>query len=126
LTGAAADATHAAVSALDPSIAEQLAQDLPPADFRRIVETFEDDLGRLAAELEHAGTAGNADAYRRAAHRLAGAASAVGAVLLERTARVAMDPRAGMPPSELVPMVRIQAMAALQELAALALRVGGA
>ena len=114
------------VSALDPSIAEQLAQDLPPEDFRRIVETFEDDLGRLAGELERAGLAGNLDAYRRAAHSLAGAASAVGAILLERTARVAMDPRSGMTPAQMVPIVRAQATAALQELAVLAARPGDA
>jgi HPt (histidine-containing phosphotransfer) domain-containing protein len=112
------------VSALDPSIAEQLAQDLPPADFRRIIETFEDDLGRLAGELEQAGIAGNLDAYRRAAHSLAGAAAAVGATMLERTARVAMDPRATLPPDQLVPMIRAQASAALAELAALAARAG--
>ncbi|MFZ4407592.1 MAG: Hpt domain-containing protein [Paracraurococcus sp.] len=124
LTSAAPDATHAAVSALDPSIAEQLAQDLPPEDFRRIVETFEDDLGRLAGELEQAGLSGNLDAYRRAAHSLAGAAAAVGAVMLERTARVAMDPRATLTPPQMVPMIRAQATAALQELAALAAQVG--
>lgn len=110
------------MTALDPSIAEQLAQDLPPADFRRIVETFEDDLGRLAGELEQAGLAGNLDSYRRAAHSLAGAAAAVGAVMLERTARVAMDSRSSLAPQQLVPMIRAQATAALQELAALAAR----
>ena len=114
------------MSALDPSIAEQLAQDLPAADFRRIVETFEDDLGRLAGELEHAGLSGNLDAYRRAAHSLAGAAAAVGAVLLERTARVAMDPRSSLPPVQLVPIIRAQAKVAIEELAELAARAGEA
>lgn len=113
------------MNALDPSIAEQLAQDLPPEDFRRIVETFEEDLGRLAGELEQTGSAGNIDAYRRAAHSLAGAAAAVGAVMLERTARVAMDPRSGMAPAQMVPIIRAQATAALQELAVLAARAGG-
>lgn len=112
------------MSALDPSIAEQLAQDLPLEDFRRIVETFEDDLGRLAGEFERAGLAGNLDAYRRAAHGLAGAAAAVGAVMLERTARVAMDPRSGMTPAQMVPLIRAQAAAALEELAVLAMRAG--
>ena len=112
------------VSALDPSIAEQLAQDLPPEDFRRIVETFEDDLGRLAGELDRHGLAGNLDGYRRAAHSLAGAAAAVGATMLERTARIAMDPRANLTPAQLVPMIRAQARAALEELAALAIRAG--
>ena len=114
------------MSALDPSIAEQLAQDLPAEDFRRIVETFEDDLGRLARELEAAGLAGNMDGYRRAAHSLAGAAAAVGATLLERTARVAMDPRSSLPPDQIIPMIRAQAAAALTELAALAAQAGEA
>jgi HPt (histidine-containing phosphotransfer) domain-containing protein len=114
------------VTALDPSIAGQLAQDLPPEDFRRIVETFEDDLGRLAAELEQAGLAGDLDAYRRAGHSLAGAAAAVGAIMLERTARVAMDPRSGMMPAQLVPIIRAQATVALQELAVLAAGAGEA
>jgi hypothetical protein len=96
-----------------------LAQDLPPADFRRIIETFEDDLARLAAQLEAAGTAGDREGYRRAAHSLAGAAAAVGAVLLERTARQAMDPRGGMPPEELIPLLRGHAAAALAALGGL-------
>jgi HPt (histidine-containing phosphotransfer) domain-containing protein len=112
------------VSALDPGIAEQLAQDLPPEDFRRIIETFEDDLGRLAGQLEQAGSAGNLDGYRRAAHSLAGAAAAVGAVLLERTARIAMEHRPDMPPARMIPLIREQAAAALRELAALAAKVG--
>lgn len=107
------------MSALDPSIAGQLAQDLPPDDFRLIIETFRDDLRRLSGELERYGEAGNLEGYRRAAHSLAGAAAAVGAVMLERTARIAMDPRAAMPPAQLVPMIRAQAEAALAELAAL-------
>lgn len=116
------DATHAGVTALDPSIAEQLARDLPAEDFRRILETFEEDLSRLAGELDQAAAAGDAEAYRRAAHNLAGAAAAVGAVALERAARIALDPRAGVPPQQMVPRVRAEAAAALQELAALAAR----
>jgi chemotaxis protein histidine kinase CheA len=107
-------------------IAEQLAHDLPPENFRRIVETFEDDLGCLAAELERAGLTGNLDAIRRAAHSLAGAAAAVGAIMLERTARVAMDPRSGMMPAEMVPIIRSQAAVALRELAVLAACAGEA
>lgn len=108
------------MNALDPSIADQLAQDLPPADFRRIIETFEDDLGRLAVQLEEAAMAGNQDGYRRAAHSLAGAAAAVGAVLLEQAARVAMDPRSPHPPATVVPVIRERASAALRALATLA------
>lgn len=113
------------VNALDPSIADQLAQDLPPADFRRITETFEDDLGRLAVQLEEAAMAGNRDGYHRAAHSLAGAAAAVGAVLLEQAARVAMDPRSPHPPATVVPVIRERASAALRALATLAGRPPG-
>ncbi len=105
---------------LDPGMTAQLAEILPPADFRRLIETFREDLGRLMAELEQSGQAGNTDGYRRAAHALAGAAAAVGAVLLERTARIAMDPRCGLPPTQMVPMIRAQAGLAIEELARLA------
>ncbi|MCB4820477.1 Hpt domain-containing protein [Roseicella aerolata] len=104
----------------------QLAEILPPAEFRRIIETFREDLGRLTAELERSGQAGNPETYRRAAHALAGAAAAVGAVLLERTARIAMDPRCGLPPTQMVPMIRAQAGLALEELARLAGQPGNA
>lgn len=113
------------MNALDPSIAEQLAQDLPPADFRRIIETFESDLGRLAMQLEAAAIAGNWDGYQRAAHSLAGAAAAVGATPLEEAARVAMDPRSPHPPAVVVPVIRDRAIAAVRALAALATRYGG-
>jgi HPt (histidine-containing phosphotransfer) domain-containing protein len=119
------NATHASVSAIDPHIAQQLAQDLPPADFRRIIETFEDDLGRLARQLEAAAIAGNWDGYQRAAHSLAGAAAAVGAITLEQAARVAMDPLSPHPPAVVVPVIRDRAQAALQELSALVARFDG-
>ena len=126
LTQVPQNATHHGVNALDPSIAEQLAQDLPPADFRRIIETFETDLGRLAMQLEAAAIAGNWDGYQRAAHSLVGAAAAVGAIPLEEAARVAMDPRSPHPPAVVVPVIRDRAIAAVRELAVLAARFGGA
>ena len=125
LTQVPQNATHPPVSALDPNIAEQLAQDLPPADFRRIIETFEDDLGRLARQLEAAAMAGDRDGYQRAAHSLAGAAAAVGAVPLEQAARAAMDPRSPHPPAVVVPVIRDRAIAAVRALAALAERSFG-
>lgn len=113
------------MSAIDLPVAEQLAQDLSPADFRRIIETFEDDLTRLAQQLEAAAIAGNWDGYQRAAHSLAGAAAAVGATPLEQAARVAMDPRSPHPPAVVVPVIRDRAQAALQALTALVARVDG-
>lgn len=108
------------VSAIDPEIAGQLAEDLPRADFVRIVRTFEADLGRLAVELEQAVVDRNLDGYRRAAHSLAGAAAAVGARRLEAVARIAMDPKRADDPRQLAAQVRQEAAAALAELAALA------
>ena len=40
------------MSALDPSVAGQLAEDLPPDVFRTIIATFEEDLTRLVASLD--------------------------------------------------------------------------
>lgn len=107
------------MSALDPEVANQLAEDLPPDVFRTIISTFEDDLTRLAQELAAAAQAGNQEAYERAAHSLAGAAAAVGAVGLEREARIAMDHRQPVPPQEVLPRLLTEAKAALQALHAL-------
>jgi HPt (histidine-containing phosphotransfer) domain-containing protein len=107
------------VSAIDPEIAGQLAADLPREDFVRILRTFEEDLGRLAAELEAAAGSGDLEGYRRAAHSLAGAAAAVGARRLEAVARIAMDRKRTEEPVVLAAEVRREARAALNELAAL-------
>ncbi|MBU8542326.1 MULTISPECIES: Hpt domain-containing protein [Roseomonadaceae] len=108
------------MNAIDPDIAGQLASELPRDDFVRILRTFEDDLGRLARLLEAAVATGDEDGYRRAAHSLAGAAAAVGALRLEHVARIAMDPRNPADPRALAVQVRQEAAAALAELAALA------
>ena len=108
------------MSAIDPEVAGQLAADLPRDDFVRIIRTFEEDLGRLAAQLDQAVTAGDLDTYRRAAHSLAGAAAAVGAKRLEAVARIAMDPKRAEDPRTLAAGVRAEATGALTELAALA------
>jgi hypothetical protein len=108
------------VSAIDPEIAGQLASELPRDDFVRIVRTFEDDLGRLAVQLEAAVAGGDIDGYRRAAHSLAGAAAAVGARRLEQVARVGMDHRSTVDPATVALHVRHEARAALLELAELA------
>ncbi len=107
------------MSALDPEVAHQLAEDLPPDVFRTIILTFEEDLGRLAQELATAAHTGDQEAYERAAHSLAGAAAAVGAIGLEREARIAMDPDQPEPPASLLPRLLVEARAALQALRAL-------
>ena len=108
------------MSAIDPEVAGQLAADLPRDDFILIIRTFEDDLSRLAAQLDQAAVAGDLDAYRRAAHSLAGAAAAVGAKRLEAVARIAMDPKRAEDPRTLAAGVRAEASQALAELGALA------
>lgn len=108
------------VSAIDPEVAGQLAADLPRDDFVLIIRTFEEDLGRLAQQLDTAAAGGDLDGYRRAAHSLAGAAAAVGARRLEAVARMAMDPNRTEEPRTLAAGVRTEAQQALAELAALA------
>jgi HPt (histidine-containing phosphotransfer) domain-containing protein len=116
---AGAGCERGAVSALDPSVAAQLAAALPQDEFRRLVRTFETDLGRLAAECVQAAGAADAEGVRRAAHSLAGAAAAIGAARLEAAARAALDlPSPGVPDG-LAERIRTEAASALSALAAL-------
>jgi len=107
------------MSILDPEVAGQLAEDLPPDVFRTIILTFEDDLTRLTQELATSARCGDQEGYERAAHSLAGAAAAVGATGLEREARIAMDHRQPEAPSLVLPRLLNEAKAALQALHAL-------
>ncbi|MDB5413457.1 MAG: hypothetical protein JWR10_1792 [Rubritepida sp.] len=104
------------MSALDPNIAGQLAEDLSPDVFRMIIATFEEDLTRLVKELETAVLTGDQDGYERAAHSLAGASAAVGAVGLERESRIAMDHRQPEPAATVLPRLLTEAKAALEAL----------
>jgi HPt (histidine-containing phosphotransfer) domain-containing protein len=104
------------MSALDPDVANQLAEDLPPDVFRTIIATFEEDLSRLAQELAAAAAAGDQNGYERAAHSLAGAAAAVGAVGLEREARIAMDHRQPEAAATVLPRLLAEAKGALAAL----------
>lgn len=74
----------------DLGFAAQLAEDLSEEDLRLVLSVFRADVQRLTETM--AGAAGVADgtAFRRAAHGLAGAAGAVGAVRLEAACREAM------------------------------------
>ncbi len=107
------------MSAIDPEIAGQLAEDLPREDFLRILRTFEADLRRLSLELEQAAGEGAMDSFRRAAHSLAGAAAALGARRLEQVARMAMERRLDHEPALLATRVRQEARSAMAELSAL-------
>lgn len=111
---------RAGVSALDPETTGQLAAALPREDFVRLLRTFQDDLSRLAQELEAAAASGDLDGCRRAAHALAGTSAGIGARELERAARRAMAPGEAGPPPELVACVTAEARAVSAELAALA------
>jgi HPt (histidine-containing phosphotransfer) domain-containing protein len=75
---------------LDRSVAGQLAADLGLEDLRAIVEIFAGDVEMLTAALDQAAASGNLDGFHRTAHRMAGAAGAVGAAALEAAARAAM------------------------------------
>lgn len=74
----------------DPSFAAQLAVDLSEDDLRHVLLVFGRDVARLTGVLRDAVTAQDAIGFRRAAHGLAGAAGAVGAMKLERQCRLAM------------------------------------
>jgi hypothetical protein len=78
------------MSAIDTDVLRQLAVDLPAADVRLVLVTFEADMQRLGTALAAAGQAGDAEGWRRAAHSIAGAAAVVGAVVVEQHAREAM------------------------------------
>jgi HPt (histidine-containing phosphotransfer) domain-containing protein len=101
---------------LDPETARHLREDLSPEVLRSIVQTFEADMGRLALELLASARAGDMDGYHRAAHSIAGAASAVGASQLEREARMAMDPHHHEAPNILMPRLMREAGTAIQAL----------
>lgn len=73
-----------------PVFAADLAQELPPADYLRVLELFRIDMVRLAGEVDTAASAGRHEALRRAAHGLAGAAGAVGATELDTACRSIM------------------------------------
>ncbi len=106
------------VHALDPSVAGQLAEDLPREDFLRIIHTFHEDLLRLTGEIVAAVPRGDVVGFQRAAHSLAGAAAAVGAARLEAAARQGMA--GAQPPSvALAGRIEAEAAAALAALAAL-------
>ena len=74
----------------DLRFAAQLAEDLTPDDLRLVLGVFRTDVQRLTGALATAITAADNVAFRRAAHGLAGAAGAVGAVRLEEACRQAM------------------------------------
>ncbi len=80
------------MSAVDPLILQQLADDMPPAALRELLATFQADLARLASELEAACGRGAEDACRELNHAIAGAAAGMGALRLEQAARAAMQP----------------------------------
>jgi hypothetical protein len=105
------------VSALDLDIAGSLATELAPRDFGRIVDSFAEDIDRLADEMEAGDRAGDRMAIHRAAHGLAGAAAAIGAITLEQAARAGLG-KGGYPP-DLIAVVRQAGADAMRELRAL-------
>jgi HPt (histidine-containing phosphotransfer) domain-containing protein len=98
----------------------RLAEDLDPPDIRLILEVFRADVGRLDGVLRDSARTADAAQFRRAAHSLAGAASAVGAGQLEQACRRAMDDADG--PASRLPAeaakISAQCDAALADVAA--------
>jgi HPt (histidine-containing phosphotransfer) domain-containing protein len=73
-------------------IASQWVLDLPRDDVLHVLSVFDEECKRLAALMHQTALNGDHVAFRRTAHALAGAAGAVGAVVLEQAARSAMVP----------------------------------
>jgi HPt (histidine-containing phosphotransfer) domain-containing protein len=80
-----------------PPIATQLVLDLPREDVLHVLAVFDEETQRLSKLLKATAVAGDATAFRRAAHALAGAAGAVGATVLESAARGGMAPEGHSP-----------------------------
>jgi HPt (histidine-containing phosphotransfer) domain-containing protein len=78
------------MTSIDIDILTQLAADLPMADLRLVLRTFETDMQRLGAALAATGQAADIAGWHRVAHSIAGAAASVGAPVVERLAREAM------------------------------------
>ncbi len=76
--------------------AEQLMEDLPPADVRHVLDVFATDLVRLHGALCGQAAGHDQAGFCRTAHALAGAAGAVGAAGLESVCRAVMRPPAGV------------------------------
>lgn len=76
--------------ALDPAVVAQLQQDLAPEDLWMVCRMMEEDAEAMLAALTDAAAAGDAEAWKHAAHRLAGGAGGLGATRLEAEARGAM------------------------------------
>jgi HPt (histidine-containing phosphotransfer) domain-containing protein len=114
------------VSAIDPEVASQLAEELPRDVFVSIVRTFEEDLARLVRQMVDAARGGDVVEYRRAAHSLAGAAGSIGAKALETLARQAMRSDDRTPAQQMILGIGHEAKLALSELAELAAGEDGA
>jgi HPt (histidine-containing phosphotransfer) domain-containing protein len=76
---------------IDRAVVLQLVDDLSLPDLHRVVDTFGSDIHRLADALAVAATVGDAPAWKRHCHSIAGVASVFGAAPLESAARAAME-----------------------------------
>jgi HPt (histidine-containing phosphotransfer) domain-containing protein len=101
----------------EPDFAVQLREDLPLADVRHVLGLFAGDMQRLTASLHTAAATGQAQAMRRAAHALAGAAGAVGASMLEQACRRAMTSAPDDATELLIRVAAIEAASAAAEVA---------
>jgi HPt (histidine-containing phosphotransfer) domain-containing protein len=99
--------------------------DLPREDVLHVLAVFQEEAARLGQLLRSTADAGDATAFRRAAHAMAGAAGAVGAAALERAARAAMVPEGLAPPRMIAVSAEIAqiAVAAREEAATVVTRL---
>lgn len=78
------------MNVLDPAVLKELREDLSEEDLREVAHLVVRDAKEMLAALEQAATNGDAEGWKRAAHRLAGGVGGVGATAVEAAARRAM------------------------------------
>jgi hypothetical protein len=111
------------------TFAAQLAEDLGPDDVRLVLGVFEADVSRLCGLIATAAGTDDPVGFRRAAHGLAGAAGAVGALALEQACRRGMALPADADSTALATAasdIRITAAQALDQLAGFIRTLGAA
>lgn len=98
---------------LDPVVLAQLREDLSPSDLREVARLVAHDAETMLAALEGAMLTRDEEGWKRAAHRLAGGVSGVGAASVEVVARRAMAEGLAAAESQLAALRR--QIAALRE-----------
>lgn len=106
---------------LDPAVYDELAETAGAEFAAELAMTFMEEAPGMLAELRRAQAAGDADAFRRAAHSLKSNGNTFGAVAL---ANLAKDLELGGLPADTTPLEGVEAAYRTVE-AALKGRIGG-